>query len=363
MADGLATRFILPLLATALLGALERPATDAVVVCLGDSITDGNTWPQIAMQALREHGAAPPAMVCAGVGGDTAAKMLERYDRDVAAFRPAWVAISAGTNDALHGVSVDDYLGAVRGIAMRVRSDGGLPLLLTPCTVGSGRPELERAAPMLDAYAAGITALGRELGVAVADVHAAMRAAAGRDEAVFTGDGIHPGYHGQELIARAVLDAWGWQAATLPKRFAPQAYPGLVASWEVRRSASEAWKPYLAPESAAEPMTSAEDWAEQCRRNGFAVRLGQQPGSGAVHARATIRNVGGDAWISLGGAIRTLSVNGERQEIPSGWSGYHAGHIRIPVRLAAGDNQIEAEADGMFLVLVTPDRIWERGLR
>ncbi len=45
--------------------------------------------------------------------------------------------------------------------------------------------------------------------------------------------------------------------------------------------------------------------------------------------------------------------------LPAGWTGYHAGHIRVPVRLESGDVRIDAEVEGMFLVLLTPQRIWE----
>ena len=38
------------------------------VVCLGDSITDGCTYPQILAQALRRQGKAGPVFICAGRG-------------------------------------------------------------------------------------------------------------------------------------------------------------------------------------------------------------------------------------------------------------------------------------------------------
>jgi lysophospholipase L1-like esterase len=356
-----AMRVILPWLMLTTLIALEsQPSAKAIVVCLGDSITDGNTWPQIVRQALQEHGVVPPTLICAGVGGDRSAEMIGRYERDVTPFTPAWVAVSAGTNDALKGVAPEEYLRNMRALAGRIQRAGSRPLLLTPCTVGSGNPRLDDAAPRLEAYAAGVIALGRELDLPVADVHAGMRAAVGRGEPVFSGDGVHPAYRGQELIARAVLDAWAWRDVALPKRFDPQPYPGLIRDWEVRRSDAETWQSYQVPEPASDTAPSAEDWAEQCRRNGFACRIKERIGAGILQVRTTVSTEGGDAWLSLGGNIRRLKVDGKPVALPPGWTGYHAGHIRIPVRLAAGDYRIEADIEGMFLVLFTPECVWER---
>jgi lysophospholipase L1-like esterase len=53
------------------------------IVFLGDSITDGNTLAELVHQAFADAGETPPVCINAGVGGDTAAQMLKRLDRDV----------------------------------------------------------------------------------------------------------------------------------------------------------------------------------------------------------------------------------------------------------------------------------------
>ena len=87
-------------------GAQLDPAR---IVCLGDSITDGDTYPQIIMQSIREAGHPAPACICAGVGSDTAQMMDARFAKTVAVFKPDMVTVSAGTNDALQNVSPEDY--------------------------------------------------------------------------------------------------------------------------------------------------------------------------------------------------------------------------------------------------------------
>ena len=60
------------------------------IVCLGDSITDGNTYAQLIMQALAEAGQEVPACICSDVSGDSAQQMdIEvRADRRCLPARP-----------------------------------------------------------------------------------------------------------------------------------------------------------------------------------------------------------------------------------------------------------------------------------
>src|SRR6266581_9333099 len=74
------------------------------VVFLGDSITDGNTYPLLIRQALQEAGKPAPVCINAGVGGDTAEAMGNRIERDVLVHKPSVAALSAGITDALQKV-------------------------------------------------------------------------------------------------------------------------------------------------------------------------------------------------------------------------------------------------------------------
>ncbi len=132
--------------------ATLAPKTSGRVVCLGDSITDGCTYPQLIVQALREAGRPAPTVVCAGVASDTAPQMAARVERTVLVFQPSLVTFSAGTNDALRGVSAEEYERALREIRARVRmqsakgkrqsAKGREPagmILLTPCIISPSR--------------------------------------------------------------------------------------------------------------------------------------------------------------------------------------------------------------------------------
>lgn len=79
-------------------------ATDQIparIVFLGDSITDGHTYPLLVQASLATAWKPVPKCLNAGIGGDTAEGMLARLDRDVSALRPTLVSASAYVNDVV----------------------------------------------------------------------------------------------------------------------------------------------------------------------------------------------------------------------------------------------------------------------
>src|SRR5262245_11146114 len=109
------------------------PSAYQRTVFLGDSITDGNTYPQLVRRALLDAGLPEMVAINAGIGGNTAHQMSERLDRDVLAHRPTLVTILAGANDAHHGVSAADYEKHIRNTADRLKALKVPVMLLTPC--------------------------------------------------------------------------------------------------------------------------------------------------------------------------------------------------------------------------------------
>src|ERR1700712_195292 len=87
-----------------------------VVVTIGDSITDGGAYFVLYRQAVEAAGKEKLAWVNAGIGGDTAAGVRKRLDRDVFRYTPDFVTFTIGTNDALHGVPPEAYEADVSAI-------------------------------------------------------------------------------------------------------------------------------------------------------------------------------------------------------------------------------------------------------
>src|SRR5437879_604570 len=74
----------------------RSPATYRRTAFLGDSITDGNTYPQLVRRAFLDAGLPEMVAINAGIGGNTAQQMSKRLDRDVLAHRPTLVTLHAG---------------------------------------------------------------------------------------------------------------------------------------------------------------------------------------------------------------------------------------------------------------------------
>jgi lysophospholipase L1-like esterase len=369
----------------------------ARVVCFGDSITDGDTYPQILAQAFREAGDGTPAFICSGVGGETAAQMDVRFDQTVGIFKPDLITILEGTNDAFANTSADEYGKSMRSIVAKAKAIGAKVMLLTPpeCLARPGKTEDEKAKAYariqkdIDSYESVIRTIAAESGCLLADDRKLMKDSLKAGHILFVEDQTHPNYLGQSLIARSILDALGDQEIALPKTFDPKPLPGLVEKWQLRRSPLDAkghpirltaddvsklaadgtWTPFDVTQS--QPLAdSPEIWLEQMRRNGAGMNLDKLlEKNGMAQGMAEVTSVdGGPAYIQNGMQIKTIWLNGvlvhdQVQNQKEVWRGVHAGKERIPVNLKKGVNEIVIEFNGNFLLLVTHDLIWENQLR
>ena len=388
----------LALIATRLPAGEDTPgllpkATD-VVVCLGDSITDGCTYTQLISQALKDAGMPVPTVVCSGVVCDTAPLMAARMNKTVLSFQPTIVTLAAGTNDAIHGEAPEIYEKALREIADRVKAQGARMILLTPCIIDvKGKDKREPAEKLVALYAEAIRKVAKEYGFAVAENNALQNKARDDGKAVMSPDGIHPNYFGQTLMARSILDAMGCQEVPLPKEFKPQLFPGVIREWRLRLAPKAAdgkaqplteevvkglavddtWKTFALPDPEPNDKRSAEDWNEQERRNGFSYAVKEINKEGAIHLSATIdAKEAKKAWINTATGISKAFWNGKdvtpaetNDEEKPCLRGYHAGKHRIPVEMQAGKNVlvIEVGQGQEFFCSVTDKMVWEAELR
>jgi hypothetical protein len=119
------------------------------VFCMGDSITDGFSYPLLVKQALEEARVPAPTLICAGIGGDTAAGMEKRLERDVFAHKPTLVTLNAGINDVLRKVKPAEYEASVTHIAAEMKARGIPLLLLTTSVLGAKQAEADARAGRL----------------------------------------------------------------------------------------------------------------------------------------------------------------------------------------------------------------------
>lgn len=371
------------LLVTALSGAPTNAPRDRRVVFLGDSITDGHTYPQLVRQALGSAGRPGVVPVNASIGGDTAKGMRARLDRDVFVHRPDIVCVSAVINDILRGVSADDYAKDLRAIVESLRAKNVRVVLMTPSILG--RPGRAAQDDALSAYIDAIREIAKDNdGCVVAEVNALMRERCGR--AVITTqpandadlgnellepDLIHPNFEGQRVIARAVLDTLGETNAPVPATLRVSLMPGVVTPWRVRAIAKtepldgssvaaivldETWKRVALPETTPHN----HPWQEHERLRGFAMSLEKTVGAGAAYrAVATVESDRErDAFLNSGAHLQSAWLNGARVYESLEWTGWHAGKERVPIRLRKGANTLLIEAGPQFFLSITDNNDW-----
>lgn len=191
----------------------------------GDSITQAvfhthgaRGWVEHCHEHIRGGlGRLEDVVINTGMSGWTAPMVLERYDHLVARFRPDVVSIALGTNDAHvdDPGGPEDFEATMRDMVTRSQQIADQVVVHTPAGIAwSGR---ERR-PDLEAYAAGVRRLARDLDVPLVD-HAAHWFTAypacrfGNTEPLgWLDDAIHPNADGHRVMADLAI------ATLLPQR-------------------------------------------------------------------------------------------------------------------------------------------------
>jgi acyl-CoA thioesterase I len=319
------------------------------IVFLGDSITDGNTYPLLIQQALREAGQPVPVCINAGIGGDTAKGMHARLDRDVLSRQPTLVTFNAGVNDCLQNVPLTNYVADVTAITDRLNAEKIPLLILTTIALGETKTN---AQPRLAEYNAFLRDFARQRGCRLAELYKPTEGVAG----ILETDDIHPNFEGQRLIARAVLDALGYDKVVVPHELHLELLPGIIREWQVRALPYGEWKEYRLPEQEAQ----AQPWHEQERQRGFALSLEKVLGKADKYeARATLSaERDHSAFLNTGAALQVVWLDGKEIYRNTSWTGWHAGKERILVQLRQGANEIRIETGSQFFLSVTDTAEW-----
>ena len=219
---------MLKLLTASAIGLLTASALGAIAVkdgekiaFLGDSITNfGSREPggyvNLVIDGLSRCGI-KVEKIPAGVSGDKSHQMLARFDKDVAEKKPDWVTVSAGVNDVgwgEKGNELEPFKKYMIGIFDKADKAGIKVLVMTPSfcreAVGySANPNNVK----LEGYAQFLREESARRGYLLADVNADFRRIFDSYQTkrgpVLTIDNLHMNGYGNQIIAAAVLKAFG----------------------------------------------------------------------------------------------------------------------------------------------------------
>jgi len=181
-------------------GVARAADRERVIVCLGDSLTEGyglapeRAYPTLVERMLRERGHAV-RVVNAGISGSTSASAVSRLRWQLRS-RPEIIVIALGGNDGLRGVDVEATRTNLSAAIELARQSGARVLL-----AGMKLPP-NYGREYTAAFEAIFPALASKHGVSLLPF---LLEGVAADPALNLPDGIHPNERGAEIVARNVL--------------------------------------------------------------------------------------------------------------------------------------------------------------
>jgi lysophospholipase L1-like esterase len=200
-------------------------------VFAGDSITDcgrrGDHRPYgqgYVAQAMALIAARYPArnihFINAGISGNSAPNLRDRWQDDVLFFKPDWVAIKIGINDvhrALEGrtdTTPDIYHAAYRGILERTCAAGAKPILIDPfyiSTESDTASARQRVLDLLPEYLGIVERLAQDFDARHVRTHELFQEQLKtRPAEYFCPEPVHPYMTGHLIIAHGLLKVLNW---------------------------------------------------------------------------------------------------------------------------------------------------------
>lgn len=366
------------------------------IAFVGNSLTDGNTWPYLFRQALTDAGRPAPFLINAAGGGDVAADNLRRFDWAVLRFEPDLAIFLIGPDNAGKHMTDAEYQAAMEEMIRKVQAKGATVMLLVgrlKCPTGVEPTDMKDAAKVReivgnltagladaakgpDAGKKGADQIQRDLArtynCLLCDMKPALLKSLAQGVWLWEPDRLHYSVAGYRAVARAVLDTLGYQGLPVPAKLNLAPLPGLVTPWKIRAAKPEeavlndvsvlqvqpddTWKNVELPEKEALDSW----WPDQIRQEGYAMALDKRAGKAKRYIGvATVRrDKAVAAFLNTGGALQSVWLNGKQIFKADLWIGYHIGAKRIAVDLLAGDNRIVIESGPEFALTVTPNLLW-----
>ncbi|MBA3708192.1 MAG: SGNH/GDSL hydrolase family protein [Planctomycetes bacterium] len=210
-------------------------APGSKLVMIGDSITDAERARPIGEGLFGAIGkgyvgfvdgllaATYPAhrirVVNMGTSGNTVRDLKARWQTDVVDLKPDWLSVMIGINDVwrqydsplrteIH-VGLDEYQRTLDELVASTKPQVKGLVLMTPFHIESVTSDAMRAT--MDRYGAAVAAIAKKHGTRFVDVQAAFdRVLAHMHSSSLAWDRVHPNHAGHMVMARAFLDAVGF---------------------------------------------------------------------------------------------------------------------------------------------------------
>ncbi len=170
-----------------------------VVLCVGDSITQGRCAPAGAPYPSRLASLSGKKVINSGVCGAIVSEIKSRAFDQLAKQKPGYLCLMIGANDASRGTHVEDYTADLRSIVQRARAQKTVVLLATITPTDRGHEYSNHGVDILNTA---VRQVAKEEGAKLVDINKEF----GDDPSLLQSDGLHPSDAGTQLIALAFND-------------------------------------------------------------------------------------------------------------------------------------------------------------
>ncbi|MBR4391575.1 MAG: capsular biosynthesis protein [Bacteroidales bacterium] len=179
------------------------------VVFMGNSITEN--WAYVHPEFFTEHN-----YLGRGIGGQTSAHMLVRFQSDVIDLHPKAVVIMAGTNDVAHNdywVAPEQVVNNVISMCTLAQANGIIPIIssITPCIGFVWRKEIKDAGRTIVNINKELKTYAEANHLVYVDYHSALADENMGFPSALSDDGCHPNpdtyYLMEGLVVKAIKEA------------------------------------------------------------------------------------------------------------------------------------------------------------
>ncbi len=176
-----------------------------LAVFMGNSITEA--WAKQRPEFFTENN-----LLGRGIGGQTTAHMLARFQADVVAHSPRYVVILAGTNDLARNngyVAPEHIVQNIKSMCEIARYNKITPIVcsILPVYEYDWRKELGVVADLVEQTNKMLEQYAKSSGVHYVDLHSTLKDERGGLPAKFSGDGVHINDDAYKTIEPFVLEA------------------------------------------------------------------------------------------------------------------------------------------------------------
>lgn len=357
------------------------------VIFLGDRNTDFETYLHMVNQAIFD--AEPenaPTLLNAGM-------TLRLFNTEnefkelVADLKPTHAVLAFGSeisahdgDKSKHRISPDDFEKHIRKTIKGLKNNDIKPIIMTGYPMKTSNPVCLK---LLETYNRTLRQIAAEgnYPLAEADVVYDLYKSSETAAQLVDNDEKYSTFEGYRVIARSILNSFGYNHLKVPKKLRYKMLPGVIREWyatdailksdqltkgKITNLNYKSWDKISLPQPAQDKISARllvphQTYPIQARSLGAAMSITKDYRNKTRAVAEVYSENGGKKYINLGEDIKAVWVNGQQLQkefLGIYVDGRHPGFYRLPITLKKGLNRIIIEANNSFFVSITNNIDW-----